>query len=293
VTTIIEHSVHGLVTIKLINAPQRVSDALVQNIGPSHAPQPGVPDISITFVDTVMCRERVRFLGKNDKAFDDEEFYVLDDSGCAVRMPLDRLGQQCEVTCEPGIRVIPFLKQMLALRLLAKGYVLMHAASFVYSGKGVLVAGWEEGGKTETLLPFMAAGARYIAEENTVVSGTDGTLFGLARPVHLWGWHFRYLPQYWARVPVRDRNRIRVTQFYQGVSRAVAHVTSRTSLPARLIRRFDHELSLAGGARVQMKCCLETRCSTALWPWSAYFSLPSSKDRHRYCLCNQPRWRTA
>ena len=45
--------------------------------------------------------------------------------------------------------------------------MLLHAASFVHRGHGVLVTGWQKGGKTETLLPFTPPPARLVADEWT------------------------------------------------------------------------------------------------------------------------------
>src|SRR5918997_82180 len=80
-----------------------------------------------------------------------DERAVADQLG-PIRTPgLDR---------EPDI-VIRFVN----LTALAKGALPLHAAAFTYRGTGVVVTGWAKGGKTETLLGFMAAGAEYVGDE--------------------------------------------------------------------------------------------------------------------------------
>jgi len=104
---------------------------------------------------------------------------------------------------------------LVGLRLLRKGYVLLHSASFIYNGKGILVTGWQKGGKTEMLLAFMAAGARYISDEWTIVGGEVPRLYGLQGTLKMWDWHLRSLPRYLARIPRSSRLRLRLVALYR------------------------------------------------------------------------------
>ena len=99
--------------------------------------------------------------------------------------------------------------------------MLLHAASFVHRGHGVLVTGWQKGGKTETLLPFTAAGAHYVADEWTIVGGTGGGMYGLSAVARLWDWHLRQVPQYWERITPAQRARLRVWRGYRRLYRAL------------------------------------------------------------------------
>jgi hypothetical protein len=96
--------------------------------------------------------------------------------------------------------------------------VLVHAASFVHRGRGVLAAGWEGGGKSELLLPFMAAGADYLADEWTIVGGTPGVMHGLAADAQIWDWQLRQLPSVRKRLARRRRAGIRVAASLQQLS---------------------------------------------------------------------------
>jgi hypothetical protein len=242
--SVIDHSVHGLVTIRLVDAPRVVAESLVRELGPSAGVPGGAPDITVTFTGPPLCAAGLRFLEVHQAAYDAQHFYLLDDEGRYTRIALDTLGEPCEFLCEPGVSSIPLLVPMVGLCLLRKGYVLLHAAAFVYRGRGCLVTGWQKGGKTEMLLPFMAAGARYVADEWTIVGGQPPALSGLAGTARLWNWHVRELPRYGARLDRGSRLRLRAALLYQRFYRALPGVDRLRGMPFRLL----HELSREGAS---------------------------------------------
>ena len=71
------------------------------------------------------------------------------------------------------------------------------------------VTGWAKGGKTETLLGFMAKGAEYVGDEWIYISPDGKWMYGIPEPIRLWDWHLRKAPQYWSRVSPSDRVRLR------------------------------------------------------------------------------------
>ena len=240
---VIDHSVHGLVTLRFVRAPQQVMDGVVRELGPSQGVPSDQPDVCVTFTDKLSRSPALRFVDLNQAAFDEESFYLLDDGGRRTGVDFDRLGERCELVCERGVSSIPLLVPIVGLRLLRKGHVLLHSSSFVYEGKGILVTGWKKGGKTEMLLPFMDAGAHYVADEWTIVDGETGMLRGLSGIVQIWSWHYRHLPQYWARLRPADRRRLRLLRLYQRLYRAIPSAARGRSLPFQVL----HRLSLEGG----------------------------------------------
>lgn len=215
---VIEHSVHGLVTIRLEGAPARIAEAITGQLGPSQAPcaAPSTePDITISFSEKLSTCGDLRLLELNQAAFDDKSFYLLDSEGNRARIDFDSVGERCHMECELGINSVPLLLPLVGLRLLRKGYVLLHSAAFVYRGEGILVTGWQKGGKTEMLLSFMQAGARYVSDEWTIVGGEPPRLYGLAGRVKVWDWHLHSLPRYLARIPSTSRYRLRLLRLYR------------------------------------------------------------------------------
>ncbi len=237
------HNVHGLVKISMRPAPRAMRRQLRRRLGPSTGETGAEPDISIRFTDSLPTEGRLRFLGSNDAAYDDEHFYLLDPVGHRIRIDLEVLGDRCEIVCERGVTSLPLLTPIIAMRLLRRGYVLLHSSAFVYEGKGVLVAGWEKGGKTEMLLAFMAEGAAYVANEWTIVRADGGELLGLGGVVHVWDWHLRSLPRYWSGVSRSARQRLLLLRWYRRVYNSLAD--GRT--PRGVIASALHQLSLEGG----------------------------------------------
>ena len=239
--TVTDFDVHGLVALRLCDAPGRVVDDVVRELG---APRPGPgrePDLVVRFVDRVESHGPLRLLGLHDAAYDDEHFYLLDAQRRRARVDLTRLGERCEIVCEQEIARVPLLIPVLGLYLTAARHVLLHAASFVHRGRGVLVTGWQQGGKTETLLPFTAAGAHYVADEWTVV-GPDG-MYGLSAVARLWDWHLREVPQYWERITRGQRARLRVWRGYRRLYEALPRHDRVRAWPVRMLR----EASADGG----------------------------------------------
>lgn len=215
---VIEHSVHGLVTIRLEGAPVRIVEAIIGQLGPSQTPcaSPSTePDITVSFSEKLSTCGELRLLELNQAAFDDKSFYLLDGEGHRARIDFSSVGEPCHVECELGINSVPLLLPLVGLRLLRKGYVLLHSAAFVYRGEGILVTGWQKGGKTEMLLSFMQAGARYVSDEWTIVGGEPPRLYGLAGRVKVWDWHLHSLPRYLARIPSTSKYRLRLLWLYR------------------------------------------------------------------------------
>ncbi|ADB73155.1 hypothetical protein Gobs01_02606 [Geodermatophilus obscurus DSM 43160] len=216
---------------------------MTRELGPSDGAPSGEPDITVTFTDEPRPVGPLRLLGLRQAAFDDAHFYLLDGAGHRARLDFSRLGDRCEVVCDRRISHIPLLIPIVGLRLLLKEHVLLHAASFVHHGTGVLVTGWQKGGKTETMLPFMAAGADFVADEWTIVGGREPTLSGVSGVARLWDWHLRQFPQYWPLIRPRARARLRLWRLYRRLYGLAPGLDRLPGRPGRGLRR----LSMDGG----------------------------------------------
>jgi hypothetical protein len=205
-----DFDLHGLFGIRLLDAEPRDAAAVARQIGPIQAPLARAPDLTIQFVDELPLRSTMRYIGL-DAAFTEDAFLILRSkhkTSTRVQLPMAELGRPCEIICEHGLPAVPLLMAIINLSLVGKGLLPLHASAFHYQGRGVLVTGWAKGGKTETLLSFMAQGARYIGDE-WIYLNRDGRMYGIPEPIRLWDWHLRELPQYWRRVRRGDRFRLR------------------------------------------------------------------------------------
>jgi len=206
----IDFDLHGIVGIRLLDATPEDASAVLRQLGPIQAPLERTPDLVIRFVDPQPEPIPVRLLGLDDAGFTDDSFLILHhrQRPVRVRIPFDQIGGQCEIVCEHGLPAVPLLVPIINLAALAKGVIALHAAAFHYHGQGVLVTGWSKGGKTETLLGFLARGAEYIGDEWVYLSGEERRMFGIPEPVRVWDWHLADLPEFRALLSVSERGRL-------------------------------------------------------------------------------------
>lgn len=199
-----DFDLHGAVGLRLVDATQDDAAVVRRQLGPLERRLERDPDILIRFVETLTAGPIAGYLGDRDVAYTDDSFLILRGkygANVRVRIPFEQIGGSCEIVCERGLAAIPHLVAIVNLTALTNGRVPIHAAGFVFEERGILVTGWSKGGKTETLLGFMARGADYVGDEWLYVDPTTGLMAGLPEPMRVWDWQLRAMPRYAASVP--------------------------------------------------------------------------------------------
>jgi hypothetical protein len=207
-----DYDLHGLAGIRLIDASLSDAAAVTRQIGPLPTSLTRDPDIIIKFVDQLPTSSHVRYLGLDDAGFTDDAFLVLrgkHGTRARAQIRFEQIGKGCEIVCERGLSAVPLLIPILNLTVLNRGAIPLHASAFTYKGTGVVVTGWAKGGKTETLLAFMARGAVYVGDEWVYISGDGQRMYGIPQPIRIWDWHLGNLPQYRETVDRSDLMRWR------------------------------------------------------------------------------------
>ena len=239
----IDYDLHGMVGIRLLNATPQDTAVITQQVGPIQARLNREPDIIIRFVDHLPTSSHIRFLGVNDAGFTDEAFLVLRSKHKAqtkVQIPLDKIGQRCEIVCERGLPAVPLLMAIINLTALSKGFLPMHASAFTYKGVGALATGWAKGGKTETLLAFADKGAEYVGDEWVYLSQDGQRMYGIPEPIRIWDWHLQELPDYWKLVGRSDRARLRgLNMLTQSIDKVTSSAVGRGLPPVKLMKRAN------------------------------------------------------
>ncbi|RIK48482.1 MAG: hypothetical protein DCC57_13410, partial [Chloroflexi bacterium] len=155
-----DFDLHGIAGIRLVDATSADVAAVARQLGPLRSELAREPDLVIRFIDRLPLPSPIRYIGVDDAGFAGDAFLVLRSKHKAqarVQIPLAQVGvQPAEIVCEHGLPAVPLLIAMINLVALSKGVLPMHAAAFSYQGQGILTTGWSKGGKTETLLAFMA-----------------------------------------------------------------------------------------------------------------------------------------
>jgi hypothetical protein len=233
----VDFDLHGLAGVRVVDGGASDVAAVARQLGPIPRSLERPPDLTIRFVDRLAPSSRLHYLGARDAGWAEDGFYVLRSrkKRAMVRLPIDRVGEPCEVVCERGLPAVPYLIAMLNLAVLANGALPIHAAAFELDGRGVLVTGWSKGGKTELLMAATRAGARYIGDEWVYVTA-DGSMFGIPEPVRLWDWHLDQLPEVRAALGRADRFKLRALPLAGGLNTRFPRAIRRTP-PGRILDR--------------------------------------------------------
>jgi hypothetical protein len=221
--TVIDYDVHGFAGVRLLDAAPADAAAVDRQLGPLRAPLGRDPDIVVRFVERLETSGPVRLLGVGEAAFTDDAFLLLRSRHKArarVRVDVERIGRGCEIVCERGVPAIPLLVAIVNLSALANGALPLHASAFAFGDTGVVATGWSKGGKTESLLAFMAHGARFVGDEWIYVAPDGRRVHGLPEPIRLWEWQVRQLPGVRARIAGRDHARLRAVRAAAAAARA-------------------------------------------------------------------------
>lgn len=207
-----DFDLHGIVGIRLVDASPKDITTIVRQIGPIQAELNREPDIVIRFVDDLPVTSTIKFLEVDEAGYTDEAFLILRSkhkSRARVQIPFEQIGNFCEIVCERGLSAVPMLIAIINMTALRKGALPLHASAFTYNGKGVVATGWAKGGKTETLLGFIANGAEYVGDEWVYLSADGKRMYGIPEPIRIWDWHLNEIPRLWNYVSRVDRLRLK------------------------------------------------------------------------------------
>lgn len=241
-----DYNLHDIVGIRLSDATPADIAVVNRQLGPIQADLEREPDIVIRFVDRLPLNGHIRYLGVDDAGFTDDAFLVLRSkhkTRAMVQIPVQHIGDRCEIVCERGLPAVPLLIPILNLTALAKGALPLHASAFNYNGVGALVTGWAKGGKTETLLAFMANGAEYVGDEWIYLSPDGQRMYGIPEPIRVWNWHLEEMPRYRGLVGRTDRARLWALGSAVGImDRVLSSKVGRGTSPIRFLSRVHHLL---------------------------------------------------
>lgn len=243
---VVDYDLHEIVSVRVVGGSRSDQAAVARQLGPIESHLEREPDIVVRFVPEVETPKGLRYLGVRDAAYSDEGFFVLrgrHKTTVRARVPFQEIGKRCEIVCETGLRAVPLLIAIVNLTALAKGFVPLHAAAFRYAGTGVLTTGWSKGGKTETLLAFLAQGGEYVGDEWVYVSADGQRMCGVPEPVTLWDWHLREMPSFASKVGLASRFRLGMMRRAIGLLRAVnGGRRGRSTAISRILPLLERQL---------------------------------------------------
>jgi hypothetical protein len=179
--------------------------------------------------------------------WDGTQLHVLDgDLTCGVLSTGDRT----EFLYDRGFPLAPLFRRYgrlaLQLAMWPQEAVCVHGSGVVVDGRGVLVAGWSESGKTETALALMERGARFVSDKWTIV-GSDRSLATFPIGVGIRRWVLSALPRLRGSLPRRARGQFAASAAVD----AAAGLLRPLPATARARRLVEQAVLLADRAALQ------------------------------------------
>jgi hypothetical protein len=213
----VDYDLHGIVGIRLLNPGSGNVKAADSQLGTFRSLLTREPDIIIEFVDSLSTNEPLNYLGSGEFAFTKDAFFINGDEqkGISLQIPFDQIGKQCRIVCKKPIFPVSLLMNIVNLTALANGTLPLHASAFSYEGLGYLITGWSGGGKTGSLLSYLAQGASYVSSEYVFISPDGNKMFGIPQPVRLRDWHLQTLPQFSESIKPGEKRHLRAIKFLQ------------------------------------------------------------------------------
>jgi hypothetical protein len=246
-----DYDLYGVVGIRVLDGREPDIGSLERQIGLDVKGLDRAPDLTIRYVDRLPLTSKITYLA-GDAAFAGNSFVLTAgrDRRPAVQLPFAQLGSNCELMVVRGLPEIPLLIPILNLTAIRNGYLPVRASAFDYYGMGVLMAGESHGGRTGTLLAFMAQGASFVGDDWVLVHRDGRAMYGLPTPTHVEAAYLEALPQFRARLDKKTQRRIRAVKTMLALESRLLPAQRSPSALAR--GRARYRASLAGMLSVRV-----------------------------------------
>ena len=233
---IVDYNLHNIVKIRLLNPTLSDEKSFDGFLGDYKKSFVGEPDITIKY-NAKLFFENLTYIGLNYAGYNNEGFYILSNGrhNIKVKIPFEKIGKNCIIECESGIKGIPLLNQVISLTFMSKGYVPVHASAFLFEGSGVLVMGWSKGGKTESLLSFALKGAKYVGDEIVFISGDGSKMFGIPVSVCIWEWQFEQIKSLLPKIRGQKKILFANIHLLEGIYRIFNNSVFKNTYPIKMI----------------------------------------------------------
>jgi hypothetical protein len=197
----LDYDISGLLGLRLVDPTPSLASLVARQLDPlqPHALK-SEPDVSISRLAPAPPDDKRFRLGdagdSQECEFGDSDF-VLIKRGGSVSIPFDAIGSNCNIAWSGGgLRrlLIDYVRPALQLSLLPRGSLALHSAAVSHAGKGILLAGWAESGKTEAMMGFLQAGASFVSDKWTIVDADGPTISHFPTPITVRNWMIDLVP---------------------------------------------------------------------------------------------------
>ena len=181
-----------------------------------------------------------------------------------------------------------------ALQLAAFGYgaVAVHGSAVVADGRGIVVAGWSEAGKTETALALVEEGATFLSDKWTLVFD-DGSLACFPVPIGVRRWLLRYAPALRRSLPRGARLQFAAAAAGEAAAHLTASLARRGGVVAATQAAVAELATLAQRASLspsQLSAAYGQPPPTGRAPLTALVLLTTTADGRPQAEPRDPAW---
>ena len=228
-------------------------------------------------------------------AIDGRGAYVRADGlWCAVPLPAPR--GPFAFAAERGFplgRVFGrFVRPALQLAAFGYGAVAVHGSAVVADGRGIVVAGWSEAGKTETALALVEEGATFLSDKWTLVFD-DGSLACFPVPIGVRRWLLRYAPALRRSLPRGARLQFAAAAAGEAAAHLTASLARRGGVVAATQAAVAELATLAQRASLspsQLSAAYGQPPPTGRAPLTALVLLTTTADGRPQAEPRDPAW---
>jgi hypothetical protein len=226
----VDYDIHGVLGLRLIDPTPSLARLVARQLDPWRpSTLASAPDVSISPLRTASSRGNRYRLGdagdSQECEFSDSEF-ILRKGAMALSIPFSSVGEGCVIGWSGGSGMrrllIDYVRPALQISLLPKGSLALHSAAVAYEGKGILLAGWAESGKTEAMLGFLQAGAAFVSDKWTIVDGDGSSIRHFPTPITVRNWMIGLIPGLRERLKGTELLRARAAGLVTSVLQAEA-----------------------------------------------------------------------
>jgi len=172
-------------------------------------------------------------------AFDGSVLYFLDGSR-ACSIPRLDTGAPFRFERDPGFPLPTLmraaLRPTLQLAMLSHDLLAVHGSAVEHDGRGIVVAGWSESGKTEAALALLERGGRFVSDKWTIVA-PEARISPFPISVGIRRWVLPFLPRLRRELPRAARAQL--------LAAAAASATTRPLRRARGSGKIGHAAATA------------------------------------------------
>jgi hypothetical protein len=185
-----------------------------------------------------------------------------------------------------------FVRPALQLAAAKHDAIAVHGSAVVADGKGIVVAGWSETGKTETALALVEQGATFLSDKWTLAFA-DGSLACFPITIGLRRWLLPYAPTLRQRLPRAARLQFAAAAAAQAAARCTASLARRGGAVAATHAAAAELATLAQRAALspsQISAAYGQPPPTSRAPLTALLLLTTTVDGRPQAEPRDPNW---